>query len=146
MMPGSGTKSASRHEEKLARRGSQPFLESAGLEAGAMAAGQIVNADAAPPMSLDGSPRDSPRVVSRVVEHLDLEEPGRVVDSRGRVDQSLGDVPLVVHRKLNGDSRKRRKPARRRRNPVARAVIEEHEQHSVRSVDREAEEDGVVTD
>ncbi len=26
------------HEEKLARRGSQPFLESAGLEAGAMAA------------------------------------------------------------------------------------------------------------
>jgi len=49
--------------------------------------------------------RNTPRLVGRVVQHLDLQTLARVLDPADGLDQSVGDVHFVEERQLDRDER-----------------------------------------
>jgi hypothetical protein len=65
---------------KLARAPPHAGFERAGLVAGAVRAVEVLDVHALRGMPAHGQFRDLPRLVGRVVEHLDLEPLARVVD------------------------------------------------------------------
>jgi len=98
--------------EQLAMGDAHPGGERAGLEAAAAQPTDVAHVDPARAMARDRRRRALAGVVGRVVEHLDLEAAGRVVERRRGADQPLDDVALVVDRELDGDHRPRRLASR----------------------------------
>ena len=101
-------KSASKIATNSPRATLETGLERARLVAVPIGAVEILDVDAfrrEPPHRQLG---DAPGFVGRVVEHLDLEQLARIVEPAHRLDEPVGDVHLVVERKLNRDDRRRR--------------------------------------
>ena len=54
-------------------------------------------------MALDAIARNLLRLVGRIVEHLNVEQLARIIESRDGFDQPLDHVALVVDRQLHGN-------------------------------------------
>ena len=93
-----------RHE--VAARDLQALVERAGLVAGAILAMDVLDVDALQRVPAHRELGDLPRLIGRVVQHLDLEQLARVFDLADRIEQPIDDVHLVVERQLDGDDRK----------------------------------------
>ena len=93
-------------------------LERAGLVARAIAAVQIGDVDPVRRGATNCQLSDGPRLVGRVVQHLDFELVPRVVHLADRLDQPVHDVHLVVDGQLNGDGRQLVELAQRNRHLV----------------------------
>ena len=81
----------------------QSRVESTRLEAGALRASQVHDPVSAAPELRNLTLEDGARLVSRVVENLDLEQRSRIAQAAGRRDESGSDVELVIDRQLDGD-------------------------------------------
>ena len=127
--------------DELAARDLEPRFERAGLVAGAIRAVDVLDVDALRGVAAHRQVGDAARFVGRVVQHLDLEQLARVVDRADRVDQTLGDVHLVVERELDGDDRQRIERRTEARLFVPVAHVEVHEVIPVPSVDGEHDHD-----
>ena len=88
---GSGTKSASKMQNS-SPCAVHAVLERAGLEAGAVGAAQHLGVEPARAQARDLLVDDRARLVGRVVEHLDLEPVGRIVERARRADQARATV------------------------------------------------------
>ena len=104
-------------------RAGEPGRERPGLVPGPRVAVQQPDVEASRPMARDGGGEKRARLVGGVVQDLDLEALGRIVERRDRVDQPPGDAPLVVDRELHGHDREhggatRRAPLGPRRRPA----------------------------
>jgi hypothetical protein len=91
--------------EQGSSRPLEPELERAGLVSLARRASEMHGVDAPGPELRDDPCRDPDRLVRRVVEELDLEAIGRVVERRRRREEPFHDVPFVVDGKLDGHDR-----------------------------------------
>ena len=89
--------------DEFAGGGLQAFGQRAGLVALAIGAMQVVDIDAEGLVALDAGARDLLRFVGGIVEHLDLEQLARIIETRDGVDQALDHVALVVDGKLYGN-------------------------------------------
>ena len=105
--------------DEFAAGGFQPFGQRAGLVAFAIVAMQVADIGAEGLVALDAGAGDLLRLVGGIVEHLDFEFLGRIVEARDGFDQPLDDVALVVDRKLHGDARPLVRIGRRGREIVA---------------------------
>ena len=123
-----------------AARDLQALVERAGLEAGAVLAMDVLDVDALHRVPPHRQLRDLPRLVGRVVEHLDFEQLARVVDLAHRVDQPIDDVHLVVERELDGDDGQLVERAFRLRLLVLVLHVDVHQVIPVPSVHCEDEE------
>ena len=92
--------------KEFAARVGKPRPQGAGLVASAVGAPVLNDVDSLLPVDCDAAGDDLARIVGRVVQYLDLEPLRRVVESGGRVDQPPDDVAFIVHRQLNGDTRR----------------------------------------
>ena len=80
-------------------------------------------------------------LVGRVVQYLDFQESGRVLDGTHRLDQAIGDIHLVVKRKLDCDVRHRAQNRAWLWLPVAVRHILVHQVVAVPTVDGEEAQD-----
>jgi len=67
----------------------------------------VLDVDALRRVPADGEFRDAPRLVGRVVEHLDFEPLARIRHRAHRLDEAIGDIHLVVERQLDRDDGRR---------------------------------------
>jgi hypothetical protein len=84
--------------DQLPTCGVEAVVESAGLEARAIRATDVVRVDTSCDQTLDGFGRQTCGLVGGVVEHLDLEPIRGVSQLADPFDQALDDRPLVVDR------------------------------------------------
>jgi hypothetical protein len=84
--------------DELASRDLEAGFERAGFEAAAIRAVVVLDVDALRCEAPDGELGDAAGLVRRVVEHLDLEQLARVLDTADSVDEPVGHVHLVVQR------------------------------------------------
>jgi hypothetical protein len=89
--------------DELALGGLKAVVERAGLVAVAVGAVDVFDVDALRAPLLDLLTGDLDRLIGRIVQHLDLELVGGVVDQARRVDQPLRDVHLIEDRELHRD-------------------------------------------
>jgi hypothetical protein len=127
--------------DKLAARHLEPRLERARLVAGAVLPVEVLDVDPLRGVTAHRQLGDAARFVGRVVQHLDLVQVARVVDRADRVDQTLGDVHLVVERKLDRDDRQRIERRTEFRLLVPVAHVEIHEVIPVPPIDGEHDHD-----
>jgi len=94
-------------EDEVPGRFLQPGRQRACLVA--CANGTVDDADLdAPATPLPGAPlREGRGLIGGVVQYLDLQEPGRMPQPAGRVDQALHDMLLVEDGQLHGDASRR---------------------------------------
>src|SRR5580658_9137261 len=86
----------------------------------------------------DETPSQVKRLISGVVEHLNLEQVTRIVDLTGRSDDTLGDVQLVEQWQLDRDNRITRTIEILRRRTAA--PKDDHEGGMVQTVKRQTEQ------
>ena len=132
--------------DELAARDLETGLERARLVTRPVGAVEVLDVDALGREPPDRSFGDAPCLVSRVVEHLNLEKLRRILDSAHRLDQPVGDVHLVVQRQLNGDDRQRREGRARLRLLIAVPHVEIHEVIAMPAVNCEDNQDEEVSD
>ena len=84
--------------------------------------------------------------VGRVVQHLDFEQLARVVEAADGVDQPIGDVHLVVDRKLDRDDRQRVERRRLDWLGILMPHVKIHEVVAVPAVDGQNAQDEEITD
>ena len=91
--------------DQLAGGRFQPFVQRPGLEALAIRPVQIV--DPMPHVAIALAQRlgELMRVVGRIVQHLDLQQLGRILDLHHLVDQPLQNVAFVIKGQLNRNRR-----------------------------------------
>src|SRR5437868_2279519 len=104
----------------------------------------VVNVDALCGVFRDHYFGDSRGLVSRVVEHLNLELVARVVDCSYRFEQTIDDVQFIEKRELNGNQGQIGLGKSRARVRYETAITPEIDDlfDAVRAVDRERSEDG----
>ena len=127
-------------QHELAGRALEARVERPRLEAGAVAAVQVVDVEALRAVVLDGAARDPGGGVGRVVEHLDLEQLLRVAERGDRGEQPVDDVHLVVDRELDRDPRQHRGQRGRRGLLVLVLEVEPHHHVAVEAHDGEDDE------
>ena len=99
--------------DELAFRDRHPRFERASLVAGTVGAVQVGDVDPLRGIATHRAFGDLAGFVRRIVQDLNLEQLARVIDLTHGVDQTIGDVHLVVDRKLDGDRRQgRQRPVR----------------------------------
>ncbi len=91
--------------DELTARHLQAGLERTRLVPGPIGAVDVVDVDAFGREAADRRLGNGPRLVGRVIEHLDFQQLARVIDAAHRIDQPIRDVHFVVERQLDGDSR-----------------------------------------
>ena len=92
--------------DELAARGLQAGVERARLEPDAVGAVVVLDVHALGGIPPDRELGNALRLVGRIVQDLNLQQLTRILDGADRLDEPVGDVHLVVERKLNRDSRK----------------------------------------
>src|SRR5947209_3448993 len=92
--------------DKLSARDRQPLFERARLVSDAVGAVDVLNVVTLRREPSNSELRDLARLVRRIVQHLNLEQTGRVLDRAYGLDQTLRDIHLVVERQLNRDDRR----------------------------------------
>jgi len=90
--------------------------------------------------------RNLPRVVGRIVEHLDLQPIARVIQFADRSQQSLDYINFVEDRQLHGHDRQLFESARRHRRVFPILEKEVDNKIAVDAVSRKADEHAEVTD
>src|SRR5690606_17185062 len=81
----------------------QAVMQCPGLESTAFAPAHVDDVDALPLPVRDPARGKSGRFVRRIVEDLDLELSGRIIEPGTRVDDPLDHKRLIVDRQLDGD-------------------------------------------
>ena len=81
------------------------MFERAGFVAFAIGAMDVGDGHALRGEALHAVAGDFLRLVGGVVEHLNVEQLARIIETGDGFDQALDDVALVVNGKLNGDAR-----------------------------------------
>jgi hypothetical protein len=104
--------------DELAARDMEPRFEGPGLVADPVDAVQILDVEALGGEAAHGQLGDLPRLVGRIVEHLNLEPVLRVVQRADRLDQPVDDVHLVEDGELNRNDGQRVGQGQRLRNVV----------------------------
>ena len=132
------------HGDELALRPGQPVRQRPGLESFPRPAAQVHDVVPEAAHRLDRRGGETGRVVGRIVEHLDLQAAGRVVQGAGGPDEPLDDVALVVDRELDGHVRQRIEPLGGARAVSPVPVEEVQEIVSVQAVDRQHQERRIV--
>ena len=122
----------------------ETVFEGAGFEAFAVGAVNVADGHTLCGVAFDARPRDFAGFVGGIVEHLNVEEFERVIESRDRFDETLNDVTLVENGKLNADTRPLRDGRRRAGNVLAIFVVVVDEPVAMKSINREDDEDDEV--
>jgi hypothetical protein len=128
----------------FAARDLQAGLERARLVTDAVPAVQVLDVDPLGRVAPHRELGNTLGLVGRVVEHLDLQQLARIIDGAHRLDQPVGDVHLVVERKLDRDRRKRIQRRTGLRLPIAVAHVQVDQVIPVPPVNRENDEDKEV--
>ena len=92
-----------RHE--LALRFREAGLQRTGLEPFPVEPADVRNVEPLFCPTADEPGDQEPRLVGRIVQHLDLEPIARPIERAAGIDQTLDDVQLIEDRKLNRDTR-----------------------------------------
>ena len=132
------------HQLTLCR--AQPVFQRARLEPGAIRAVHILDVQIGM-VALerrDGAQADVLRLVGGIVEHLDLKTIARIANGRDRLQQALDHVHFVEERKLHRHRGQLGVLTLGLRLLIAVAVVQEHQQRAVESVDREGQKDDEI--
>ena len=89
--------------DEFALGGFKTVFERAGLVAFAIGAMDVNDRQAGGGVALDASAGDLASFVGGIVEHLNVEQFARIIESRDGVDEALDDVALVEDGKLYGN-------------------------------------------
>ena len=125
----------------------QPGLQRAGLVAGAVGAVEVMDVHPLRPVLRHGAGDDLAGLVRRVVEHLDLQPAGRIIEPADGVDQPLGHVHLVVEWQLYRDHGPGLRIGRQLGgwHPRPPGAQVDHDQHQpVEAEERQHHQDGVI--
>ena len=129
---------------ELTARDLQARFERPGLVPGPIRPVKILDVHALRRPTPDGELGDAPRFVGRVVQHLDFQEIGRILDAAHGVDEPVGHVHLVVERELDGHDWQWREGRARHGLLVLVPHVEVHEVIAVPPVNCQNDQDKKV--
>jgi len=101
---GFGEKVGVEDGDEFALGGFQAVFQGAGFVAFAVGAVDVYDGHALRGVALDASAGDFACLVGGVVQHLHVEQFGRIVEARDGFDEALNDVALVEDGQLHGDA------------------------------------------
>ncbi len=129
------------YRDERAARDFQPGFERACLVARAIRAVVVLDVDAFSREAPDGQLGDGPRLVGRIVEHLNFEALARILDLADGFHEAVRDVHLVVERELNRHDRDRIERAPGLRQPILVLHVEIDQVVPVPSIHGEHDQD-----
>ena len=141
---GSGDEVGVEYGDEVALGDFESGVEGTGLEADAVDAMDVTDIVPAVAHAAGALPGDVGALVGGIVEDLDFELIGGVVDVAGGLDDALSDEILVVHRELDGDDGEIGEASACAGEASACAVVEPDEPVAVEAVDADEQEDKQV--
>ncbi len=143
---GLGQKVGVEDHHQLALGRAQPVFQRARLESGAIRAVHVLDVQIGMValQHRDRAQTDVLRLVGGIVEHLDLKTIAGIANGGHRLEQALDHVHFVEERKLHRHRGQLGVLALGLRLLIAVAVVQEHQQRAVESVDREGQQNHEV--